>query len=299
MPQSGVQLQLDRSGLVTVFCGSTDIGQGSTSVLAYIVAEVLGIDPMKMRIVTADTDLTPVDLGSYSSRVTLMTGNAALQAAERAKDIVAAGAAQKLEVPKSQLVFADEHVFDASDPDRRLTFADAVIAAEAKFGTIGTDWFLPSPEDARALQGRRRRSEPGVLLHRRGRGGRRRSRDGPVHRPEDLGRPRHRTLPQLGAGDGADRGFGLHGARRGDDGRAGLPRSQPQGQTRLPSQPAVDARLQEPSQRRHAGDRDVHRRRSGPEPDRSAPRKPGRDRCCRSCPLSPTPCTTRSACGSM
>jgi 4-hydroxybenzoyl-CoA reductase alpha subunit len=138
MPQSGVQLQLDRSGLVTVFCGSTDIGQGSDSVLAYIVAEVLGIDPMKMRIVTADTDLTPVDLGSYSSRVTLMTGNAAMQAAERAKDLVAAGAAEKLEVPKSQLVFADEHVFDASDPERRMTFAKAVVAAEAKFGTIGT-----------------------------------------------------------------------------------------------------------------------------------------------------------------
>ncbi|MCA8956345.1 MAG: molybdopterin-dependent oxidoreductase, partial [Planctomycetes bacterium] len=84
MPHSGVQLQLDRSGLVTVFCGSTDIGQGSMSVLAYVVAEVLGLDPMKLRIVTADTDLTPVDLGSYSSRVTLMTGNAAMQAAERA-----------------------------------------------------------------------------------------------------------------------------------------------------------------------------------------------------------------------
>ena len=44
-------------------CGSTDIGQGSDSILAYIVAEVLGIDPFDIRIVTADTDLTPVDLG--------------------------------------------------------------------------------------------------------------------------------------------------------------------------------------------------------------------------------------------
>jgi 4-hydroxybenzoyl-CoA reductase alpha subunit len=138
MPQSGVQLKLDRSGLVTVFCGSTDIGQGSNSILAYIVAEELGLDPMKLRIVTADTDLTPVDLGSYSSRVTLMSGNAALQAAERAKEIVASGAAAKLEVPKSRLVFADEHVFDASNPELRLSFAEAVIAAESKFGTIGT-----------------------------------------------------------------------------------------------------------------------------------------------------------------
>ena len=77
MPHSGVQLRLDRQGGVCVQCGSTDIGQGSDSVLAYIVAEVLGIDPFDIRVVTADTDLTPVDLGSYSSRVTLMTGNAA------------------------------------------------------------------------------------------------------------------------------------------------------------------------------------------------------------------------------
>ena len=57
MPHSGVQLKLDRSGVVTVFCGSTEIGQGSDSILAYIVAEVLGIDPFDIRVVTADTDL--------------------------------------------------------------------------------------------------------------------------------------------------------------------------------------------------------------------------------------------------
>ncbi|HKD11728.1 MAG TPA: molybdopterin cofactor-binding domain-containing protein, partial [Thermoanaerobaculia bacterium] len=99
MPQSGVQLKLDRSGGVTVFCGSTDIGQGSDSVLAYIVAEVLGVAPLDIRVVTADTDLTPVDLGSYSSRVTLMTGNAALQAAERAREVLVSAAAEKLGVP--------------------------------------------------------------------------------------------------------------------------------------------------------------------------------------------------------
>ena len=83
MPHSGVQIKVDRGGGVTVFCGSTDIGQGSDSVLAYVVAEELGIRPEDIRVVTADTDLTPVDLGSYSSRVTLMTGNAAIQAARK------------------------------------------------------------------------------------------------------------------------------------------------------------------------------------------------------------------------
>lgn len=95
-PHSGVQLKLDRSGFVTVFCGSTDIGQGSNSILAYIVGEVLGLEPQDLRVVTSDTDLTPVDLGSYSSRVTLMTGNAALQAAERARDLIAPHVAEKL-----------------------------------------------------------------------------------------------------------------------------------------------------------------------------------------------------------
>ncbi|MFY9574637.1 MAG: molybdopterin cofactor-binding domain-containing protein, partial [Blastocatellia bacterium] len=61
MPHSGVQLRLDRQGGVCVMCGSIDIGQGSDSILAYIVAEVLGIDPFDIRVVTGDTDLTPVD----------------------------------------------------------------------------------------------------------------------------------------------------------------------------------------------------------------------------------------------
>ncbi len=153
MPHSGVQLKLDRSGLVTVFCGSTDIGQGSESVLAYIVAEVLGLDPFDLKIVTADTDLTPVDLGSYSSRVTVMTGNAALEAAERAREVVARGVAEQLEVPVGRLVFAESRVFDASDPDRGLSFAEAVVAAESRFGTIGTTGSYTPPRSAARYKG--------------------------------------------------------------------------------------------------------------------------------------------------
>jgi 4-hydroxybenzoyl-CoA reductase alpha subunit len=150
MPQSGVQLKLDRSGGVTVFCGSTEIGQGSDSVLAYVVAEVLGIDPFDIRIVTADTDLTPVDLGSYSSRVTLMTGNAALQAAERARELLADAVAGKLAIPKTSVAFAEGRAFDVAQPDRGIPFADAVVLAEAKFGTIGTvGSYTPPPSPGR------------------------------------------------------------------------------------------------------------------------------------------------------
>jgi 4-hydroxybenzoyl-CoA reductase alpha subunit len=138
MPQSGVQLRLDRQGGVCVMCGSTDIGQGSDSILAYIVAEVLGIDPFDIRVVTADTDLTPVDLGSYSSRVTLMTGNAALQAAERARELLVMAVAEKLGVPIENISLAERRVFDVENPEVGVTFAEAVVLAESKFGTIGT-----------------------------------------------------------------------------------------------------------------------------------------------------------------
>jgi 4-hydroxybenzoyl-CoA reductase alpha subunit len=138
MPQSGVQLRLDRQGGVCVMCGSTDIGQGSDSILAYIVAEVLGIDPFDIRVITADTDLTPVDLGSYSSRVTLMTGNAAIQAAERARELLVMAVAEKLGVPIENLSLAERRVFDVENPEVGVSFAEAIVLAESKFGTIGT-----------------------------------------------------------------------------------------------------------------------------------------------------------------
>jgi 4-hydroxybenzoyl-CoA reductase subunit alpha len=138
MPQSGVMLKLDRSGGVAVFCGEAEIGQGSDSVLAAVVAEVLGVALADIRLCVADTDLTPVDLGSYSSRVTLMVGNAALQAAERAREMITKAVSEQLEIPSSRLVFADRRVFDAEDPEKGISFQDAVIATEARFGTLAT-----------------------------------------------------------------------------------------------------------------------------------------------------------------
>ena len=138
MPQSGVQIKLDRSGGVAVFCGATEIGQGSDSVLAVLVAEVLGVGLQDIRLCVADTDLTPVDLGSYSSRVTLMAGNAAVQAAERARDLIAQAVAERLDIAQERLVFAECRVFDAEDTDTGLSFREAVIAAETKYGTLGT-----------------------------------------------------------------------------------------------------------------------------------------------------------------
>ena len=153
MPQSGVQLRLDRQGGVCVMCGSTDIGQGSDSILAYIVAEVLGIDPFDIRVVTADTDLTPVDLGSYSSRVTLMTGNAAIQAAERARELLVMAVAEKLGTPIENLSLAERRVFDVENPEVGVSFAEAVVLAESKFGTIGTVGSYSPPASAGKFKG--------------------------------------------------------------------------------------------------------------------------------------------------
>jgi CO/xanthine dehydrogenase Mo-binding subunit len=118
-----------------------------------IVAEVLGIDPFDVRAVTGDTDLTPVDLGSYSSRVTLMMGNAAIQAAERARDRLAAAVGARLQVPVDRLVFADRRVFDSEHPEKGVTFQEAVCIAEAQFGTIGTTGSYTPPKSAARFKG--------------------------------------------------------------------------------------------------------------------------------------------------
>src|SRR6266545_3242601 len=153
MPHSGVVVRADRSGLVAVLCGATDIGQGSDSILAYLVAEVLGIEPKDIRVHPADTDLTPVDLGSYSSRVTLMAGNAAIQAAERLREKIFTALAKKLEVEPATLVARDRRVFVDGDPDRGVSFAQAVVLAESQFGVLALPGSYAPPRRAGKYKG--------------------------------------------------------------------------------------------------------------------------------------------------
>jgi 4-hydroxybenzoyl-CoA reductase subunit alpha len=104
MPHSAVDIRLDRSGVVHVACGQIDIGQGSNAMLVSVVAEALGARPEQISLISADTDLTPIDLGSYSSRVTFMAGNAAIDAATRLREVLLAAlrhGAQELEKPRS------------------------------------------------------------------------------------------------------------------------------------------------------------------------------------------------------
>jgi 4-hydroxybenzoyl-CoA reductase alpha subunit len=146
LPHSAVQIRLDRGGGVTVYCGSTDIGQGSTSVLAYIVAEELGIQPEHIHLETADTTLTPVDLGSYSSRVTFMAGNAAISAARRLREQLFAAAAERLQVPVERLDAGGGNIYDEDDPGVALPFVKAVQLAEARYGALVAAGSYAPPE---------------------------------------------------------------------------------------------------------------------------------------------------------
>jgi len=147
LPHSAVQIRLDRGGGVTVYCGATDIGQGSTSILAYIVAEELGIQPERIHLETADTTLTPVDLGSYSSRVTFMAGNAAIAAARKLKEQLFEVASERLHVPSERLQAANDVIYDEHDPGVALPFEHTVQFAEARFGALVAAGSYAPPED--------------------------------------------------------------------------------------------------------------------------------------------------------
>ncbi len=146
LPHSAVQIRLDRGGGVTVYCGATDIGQGSTSVLAYIVAEELGVPPEHIHLETADTTLTPVDLGSYSSRVTFMAGNAAIAAARKLKGQLFELASEQLHVPIENLEAADCLIYDENDPGVALPFIKAVQLTEARYGALVAAGSYAPPE---------------------------------------------------------------------------------------------------------------------------------------------------------
>jgi 4-hydroxybenzoyl-CoA reductase subunit alpha len=134
-PHATVKLKLDFDGSIVVLTGAADIGQGSSTVLVQTVAEVLGLDISRVRIVSGDSDVVPKDNGSYSSRVTFMVGNAAIQAAQNLKAVLVAAAAKKLEAKPEDIEVLGE-VYRASSQDKGLTFQEVVIEALKDSGTI-------------------------------------------------------------------------------------------------------------------------------------------------------------------
>ncbi|WP_419162648.1 xanthine dehydrogenase family protein molybdopterin-binding subunit [Candidatus Palauibacter sp.] len=150
MPQAAVQVQAERSGRVTVLHGASEIGQGSDSTMAYIACEELGVPLDYVRVFSADTDLTPVDLGAYSSRETVMVGNACLEACRALRAQVMEALAEEWGVPAGRVRLARGWAFDAETPEdskRRLSISEAFNLAEAKFGLLGAVGSYDTPKD--------------------------------------------------------------------------------------------------------------------------------------------------------
>lgn len=153
LPHSGALIKIDRSGGVTIYCGTADIGQDSDSMLTYVVAEELGVDPLDVRLVTGDTDLAPVDLGSYSSRVTFMAGNAAKEAAGILREKIFAAAAEAMSVPVDKIAAAGGIVYFTEDTSKHVTFSQAAQYAERKHGTLGATGSYTPPKLAGSYKG--------------------------------------------------------------------------------------------------------------------------------------------------
>jgi len=144
-PQSVVHLKVDFDGRVVIYSGASDIGQGSDTMLAIIVAEVLGLSLDNIFVLAADTLLTPVDLGSYSSRVTFMAGNAAKQAAENLKKIIGDAVAKKSDISANELNFEANKVF-SNDKTVDLNWVDAIEIATRKIGALTVSGSYNSPK---------------------------------------------------------------------------------------------------------------------------------------------------------
>jgi 4-hydroxybenzoyl-CoA reductase subunit alpha len=153
---------------VTVHTGANELGQGSDTMVAIIVAEVLGLAVSDINVISGDTGLCPIDLGAYSSRQTLMTGNAAKQAAESIRHQILSRLAKQYAVEASEFTLRDGKVlgtekdaaklqeirsryigehrgFTKLQQDGPLTFAEVARWAYAGQGLIvGTGTYTPT-----------------------------------------------------------------------------------------------------------------------------------------------------------
>jgi 4-hydroxybenzoyl-CoA reductase subunit alpha len=123
---SAAMVKIADDGIVTLFTGIPDMGQGSHTVMGMIAAEVLGVEPADIRIVAGDSDVVPFDWGAFSQRGTFMTGNAVKNAAADARAQLAAVAAAEFGVPAGEIEFRGRKVWPQGDPGKALTFSQLV-----------------------------------------------------------------------------------------------------------------------------------------------------------------------------
>ncbi len=160
MPQCTVHLKVDMDGGIAVHCMQADIGQGSNTLLAAIVAEVVGVDLDRVHIVRVDSDVSPIDLGSYSSRVTFMMGNAARLAAESLRDQLLRAAHQLTGYPVAQLRVGHERIEVAHRPEVHVSFQEALHAAMEKTGALLATGSYTSPPMGGSHKGARAGTAP-------------------------------------------------------------------------------------------------------------------------------------------
>ncbi|RMF95608.1 MAG: hypothetical protein D6727_10380 [Gammaproteobacteria bacterium] len=152
---SAAMVKIADDGIVTLYTGIPDMGQGSHTVMCMIAAEVLGTEPADIRVVQGDSDITPFDWGAFSQRGTFTTGNAVKAACEDAREQLAAIAARELEADPGDLVFGGGRVQVAGCPDRSLSFAEVAAKSlhseEGRF-VMGRGFFnSPKPFGALAF----------------------------------------------------------------------------------------------------------------------------------------------------
>jgi CO/xanthine dehydrogenase Mo-binding subunit len=130
----GAIVKLDDFGKVTLITGASEIGQGSETVLAMIVAEELGVPFSRVEVVNSDTAVKPWDVGVHASRTTFIAGNAALLAARDVKGQLLALAADQLDEPAEALQVDDGFVVVAASPQRRIPYDKVVRAGHFREG---------------------------------------------------------------------------------------------------------------------------------------------------------------------
>jgi len=135
-PHATVHIQIDMDGGVTVHTGAAEIGQGSTTAIAQVVAEVLALPLDMIHVRSHESDTSPVDLGSYSSRVTFMNANAAIGAALEIREKLLNSASEMLEVSPELLILNDRRIYNKKDPAQGISYLDALHKSQEDTGAL-------------------------------------------------------------------------------------------------------------------------------------------------------------------
>jgi 4-hydroxybenzoyl-CoA reductase subunit alpha len=129
-------IKVREDGMVDIFTGGSDIGEGMDTALVQIAAEELGVGTEKINLIAADTDLTPMDIGTSSSRGTTFTGTAVKLAASEVKKQVFELAADSLEANIDDLEVKDGVIYVKGSPDKKVLFSDIAKLSRIKKGGI-------------------------------------------------------------------------------------------------------------------------------------------------------------------